>query len=222
MWKYQRRSRGWDDPYRKKRLEMVETQIRRRGVKDKRVLAAMEKTPRHLFVPTNLLERAYSDEPLPIGKNQTISQPFIVAYMLSQLNLQPQDKVLEIGTGSGYQTAVLAELVRQVYSIEIHPELSTEAQIRLNQLGYSNVHLRVGDGYRGWPEESPFDAIVVSAAPPEFPSDLAKQLKTGGRMVVPVGVDQQELFVVIRHEDRLERIYKIPVRFVPMLSSDEE
>lgn len=217
MWKYQRNAGRQEDSYREKRLEMVEKQIRRRGVQDKRVLAVMEKVPRHRFIPSRYLDRAYADEPLPIGNNQTVSQPFIVAYMLSQLQLKPDDRVLEIGTGSGYQTALLAELVRQVYTIEIYADLSSQAQIRLNQFHYHNIFFKVGDGYSGWPEEAPFDAITVSAAPPEFPAVLAEQLAQNRRMVVPVGVEQQELFVVTRLEDRLEKMYKIPVRFVPMV-----
>ncbi len=169
------------------RQQMVREQIRRRGVADPAVLDAMARVPRHLFVPDGLRAEAYVDHPLPIGQGQTISQPYIVALMTELLALDRSQKVLEIGTGSGYQAAVLAELVDSVYTIEIRDELARQAGDLLDRLGYENVHVRVGNGYRGWPEEAPFDAIIVTASPPEIPEALVEQLKVGGRMVVPVG-----------------------------------
>ncbi|RMF56312.1 MAG: protein-L-isoaspartate(D-aspartate) O-methyltransferase [Calditrichaeota bacterium] len=195
---------------------MVKNQIVRRGVQTPRLLEALEKVPRHLFVPHRLEDRAYNDEPLPIGMNQTISQPFIVAYMIDQLHLTGEEKVLEIGTGSGYQTAVLAELAKEVYTIEIIPELSRKAQKKLEELNYQNVFFKIGDGYEGWEEHAPFHAIIVSAAPSYIPPSLIEQLAVGGRMILPVGVEQQELILLIKHEDRVEKQRKIPVRFVPM------
>ena len=173
------------------RNEMVRTQIQARGVRDPRVLQAMREVKRHLFVPGESAEDAYEDYPLPIGEGQTISQPYIVALMTELLELQPDDKVLEIGTGSGYQAAILSRLAREVRSIEIVPSLAETAGKRLDLLGYDNVHLRVGDGYKGWPDEAPFDAIIVTAAPPEIPQALVDQLAEGGRMVVPVGTNYQ-------------------------------
>ncbi|HAR35773.1 MAG TPA: protein-L-isoaspartate O-methyltransferase [Acidobacteria bacterium] len=197
---------------------MVEYQIRRRGVRDKKVLKAMLKVPRHLFVPEQMKELAYGDEPLPIGESQTISQPYIVAYMTEALKLRGREKVLEIGTGSGYQTAVLAEIVREVYTVELIPELSRRAQEVLQKLGYQNIHFRVGDGTRGWPEEAPFEAILVTAAPPAVPPALVEQLTIGGRMVIPVGTDFQELVLVTRKEQGWEEQRLIGVRFVPLIT----
>jgi protein-L-isoaspartate(D-aspartate) O-methyltransferase len=207
-----------DSTYDRERKDMVEYQIRRRGVRDKKVLRAMLKVPRHLFVPEQLRELAYGDEPLPIGEGQTISQPYIVAYMTEALRLHGREKVLEIGTGSGYQTAVLAEIVREVYTVELIPELSRQAQEVLQKLGYRNIHFRVSDGTRGWPEEAPFEAILVTAAPPAVPPSLVEQLKIGGQMVIPVGTDFQELVLVTRKEQGWEEQRLIGVRFVPLIT----
>ncbi len=174
--------------YAEQRLEMVERTIAARGVADPDVLWAMRTVPRHLFVPPDYLDQAYHDNPLPIGYGQTISQPYIVAYMTELLRLQAGEKVLEIGTGSGYQAAVLAELgYVEVYSVEIVPELAAQAAERLPALGYGQVHLRQGDGYYGWPEQAPFDAIIVTAAPDHLPAPLVAQLREGGRLVIPIG-----------------------------------
>jgi protein-L-isoaspartate(D-aspartate) O-methyltransferase len=202
------------------RRVMVEQQVRRRGVSDSRVLAAMEKVPRHLFVPVPQRPAAYADTPLPIGQGQTISQPFIVARMSELLGIGPGDKVLEIGTGSGYQTAVLAEMVGpagQVYTMEIVAPLAVLARQALDKQGYRNVRIRIGDGYKGWPEAAPFDAILVTAAPPEVPRPLLDQVKAGGRIVLPVGEVWQDLEVLTKHSDgTFDRQKVLPVRFVPM------
>lgn len=203
--------------YDQARRNMVEYQIKARGIKDKRVLAAMLKIPRHLFVPEEMKDMAYRDEPLPIGYGQTISQPYIVAYMTEALKLRPEDKVLEIGTGSGYQTAILAELVRDVYTIEIIPELSERAQETLKNLGYTNIEFLIGDGSKGWPEKAPFDAILVSAAPAEVPPALVEQLQINGRLVIPVGTDSQELVLIKKTKKGLEKTRLIGVRFVPLI-----
>ncbi|NOZ04713.1 MAG: protein-L-isoaspartate(D-aspartate) O-methyltransferase [FCB group bacterium] len=202
------------------RERMVERQIVARGVQDTSVLAAMKSVPRHLFVPEDLRSAAYSDRPLPIGYGQTISQPYIVAYMTELLEVNPEHKVLEIGTGSGYQAAVLSRLAREVYTIEIIPELGNAAAERLRELGYDNVTVRIGDGYQGWPEEAPFDRIIVTAAPEQIPPKLVEQLKPGGRMVIPTGPQWwgQDLLVVEKREDgSIKTINTIPVRFVPMV-----
>ncbi len=209
-------AQGEGDSYATARAHMVETQIRARGIKDPRVLAAMGEVRRHLFVPPAFRDRAYDDSPLPIGDGQTISQPYIVALMTSLLELKPNDKVLEIGTGSGYQAAVLSHLAAEVYTIEIRPDLAHEAERRLSALGYANVHVRIGDGYGGWPKVAPFDGIVVTAAPPHIPQPLIDQLKVGGRMVVPVGSYFQDLQVITKTAHGLEKRNVIPVRFVPM------
>jgi len=196
---------------------MVETQIASRGVRDPQVLAAVREVPRELFVDAGERARAFDDTPLPIAGNQTISQPYIVALMSELLDLSPEEKVLEIGTGSGYQSAVLSRLCRRVYSIEIVPELARSAGARLKQLGYTNVTVREGDGYRGWPEEAPFDGIIVTAAPERIPQPLIEQLAPGGRMVIPVGGFFQELKVF--RKDAAGRVTEqaiLPVRFVPM------
>jgi protein-L-isoaspartate(D-aspartate) O-methyltransferase len=206
-----------------RRARMVETQIVSRGVRDPRVLAAMREVPRHLFVESSERPRAYDDTPLPIAGNQTISQPYIVALMTELLDLQPQERVLEIGTGSGYQSAVLSRLCREVYSIEIVPELAGGAAARLTELGYRNVAVREGDGYRGWPEHAPFDGIIVTAAPERIPQPLLEQLALGGRMVIPVGGFFQELKVF--RKDAAGRITEqaiLPVRFVPMTGEVEK
>jgi protein-L-isoaspartate(D-aspartate) O-methyltransferase len=200
-----------------RRARMVETQIVARGVRDARVLAAMRDVPRHLFVDGAHQGEAYEDHPLPIAGNQTISQPYIVALMTELLDLQPGDRVLEIGTGSGYQSAVLSRLAREVYSIEIVPELARASSERLRQLGFTNVTVKEGDGYRGWPEHAPFDGIVVTAAPPRIPEPLLDQLAPGGRMVIPVGDFFQELKVFTKEKNgKVTEKDILPVRFVPM------
>ncbi len=203
------------------RQHMVDRQIRGRGVRDPRVLEALAAVPRHRFVPPQLQEQAYADTPLPIGSSQTISQPYIVAYMTEALDLPPDATVLEIGTGSGYQAAVLAEVAREVYSIEIVPELAERSAQLLAELGYDNVHLRLGDGYRGWPEAAPFDGIMVTAAPDHVPPALVEQLAVGARLVIPVGRHAQEMRVVTMTEDGPVSDTTLPVRFVPMTGEAE-
>ncbi len=209
-------SRTKEDEYARLRNRMVVEQIAARGVNDTRVLEAMRKVPRHEFVPEAYRDMAYQDSPLPIGYGQTISQPYIVAYMTEQLGVSEKDTVLEIGTGSGYQAAILAELAAQVYTIEIVPELAEMAARVLKKLGYDNVEVRVGDGYQGWPEHAPFDAIILTAAPPRVPQPLLDQLKVGGRLIAPVGEDYQELVLIEKGKDQYYRKNLIPVRFVPM------
>ncbi len=205
------------DPDETRRARMVDTQILARGVRDPRVLAAMRKVPRHKFVDPSERDRAYEDHPLPIAGSQTISQPYIVALMTELLALPEKARVLEIGTGSGYQSAVLGELAAEVYSIEIVPALAHSASEKLKELGYTNVTVREGDGYRGWPEHAPFDGIIVTAAPERIPQPLVEQLAVGGRMVIPVGGFFQELKVFTKQEDgRLSEKDVLPVRFVPM------
>jgi protein-L-isoaspartate(D-aspartate) O-methyltransferase len=199
------------------RNEMVHEQIEARGVRDSRVLQAMREVPRHEFVPPTFRNLAYHDRPLPIGHEQTISQPYIVAYMTEQLAPKRSDRVLEVGTGSGYQAAILSKLVAQVYSIEIVPELASRAAQDLQRLGYGNVEVKAGDGYQGWPEHAPFDAIIVTCAPNHVPAPLAEQLKEGGRMMIPVGdPGEQTLYLLEKHSGKLERQAVLPVRFVPM------
>lgn len=209
-----------EDFFAEKRKKMVEGQIAARGVKDNRVINAMLKVPRHLFVPDNLRNIAYGDTPLPIGYGQTISQPYIVAFMTEALNLEKEDRVLEIGTGSGYQAAILAEIAKEVYTIEIVPPLAGEAKRRLGRMGYRNITVKCGDGYSGWGEKAPFDGIIVTAAPREIPQRLVEQLKIGGRMVVPVGVSFQELYLVTKTKDGVREKRLIPVRFVPMVHGE--
>ncbi len=204
------------------RQSMVEDQIVRRGVDDPEVVKAMGEVPRHAFVPRHLQEQAYIDSPLSIGSGQTISQPYIVALMTELLELDGDEKVLEIGTGSGYQAAVLARVAREVYTIEIREELGQQAQERLSELGYKNVFMRIGDGYQGWPEEAPFDGIMVTAAPDTVPAPLIDQLKVGGKLVIPVGDFFQDLLVLTKTADGVERKEIIPVRFVPMIGEAEE
>lgn len=199
------------------RFQMVEDQILRRGIKDRCVLEAMRKIPRHFFVPEKLKSRAYCDEPLPIGEEQTISQPYIVAYMSEKLKLSGKERVLEVGTGSGYQTAVLAESAHQVFTVELHESLSRKAGKVLADLGYSNIRFRVGDGARGWEEASPFDAIMVTAAPLDIPKALTEQLAVGGRMIIPVGEFHQDLILITKQKKNLKKNTLIPVRFVPLL-----
>lgn len=204
------------EKFQEQRHSMVETQIKARGVKDPRVLQAMRTVPRHLFVRPEDQNEAYRDYPLPIGHNQTISQPYIVALMTELLEPKKEHVVLEIGTGSGYQAAALSELVKQVYTIEIVEPLGNKARERLEELEYKNVQVHIGDGYKGWPEHAPFDGIIVTAAPDHIPQPLVEQLKDGGRMVIPVGDYHQELQVVTKKGDKIEIRSVIPVRFVPM------
>jgi protein-L-isoaspartate(D-aspartate) O-methyltransferase len=205
------------DVYEPKRLEMVERQIAGRGVKDPRVLEAMRTIPRHLFVPEAEMPYAYEDRPLPIGSGQTISQPYIVAFMTEQLHLTGNETVLEIGTGSGYQTAVLARVAKKVYTIEIRKELADEAAERLKRLGITNAEVKTGDGYMGWPEHAPFDGILVTAAPERIPPPLLEQLASPGRMVIPVGAFYQELKVIKREGAGYTEKSVLPVRFVPFV-----
>ena len=195
---------------------MVVQQLQARGISDPRVLAAMRKVPRHELIPEGNRADAYGDHPVPIGEGQTISQPLIVAYMTECLELTGSEKVLEVGTGSGYQAAILGELAREVYSIEIVPSLAKRAAEDLKRLGYTNIHVREGDGYRGWPEEAPFDGIIITAAPPQVPQPLLDQLKIGGRLVAPIGVDVQQLVRITRTATGFSEEKLVPVRFVPM------
>ncbi|MEJ2535744.1 MAG: protein-L-isoaspartate(D-aspartate) O-methyltransferase [Calditrichia bacterium] len=199
-----------------KREHMVKSQIEARGIKNKDVLEALLKVPRHEFVPENIQDFAYTDEPLSIGSGQTISQPYIVAYMTEILDLKKSDRILEIGTGSGYQAAVLAELCDSVYTIEILPELSERAQKVLHKLNYQNIYFKIGNGFYGWKEKSPFDAIIVTAAPEEIPESLVEQLAEGGRMIIPVGDFFQELYLITRTRDGNNKRKTLPVRFVPL------
>lgn len=207
---------GSQDERARQRERMVAEQMAARDIKDPRVLAAMRKVPRHLFLPADQQRLAYEDHPLPIGNDQTISQPYIVAYMTQALEVKPEHKVLEIGTGSGYQAAVLAELAAQVYTIEIVKELADRATETLSDAGYKNIHVRHGDGYAGWPEAAPFDAIVVTAAPDHVPKPLIDQLAPGGRMIIPVGDYFQELRLIQRTDKGVVERSTIPVRFVPL------
>jgi protein-L-isoaspartate(D-aspartate) O-methyltransferase len=203
------------DQFARERELMVAEQLAGRDIRDRRVLEAMRNVPRHQFVPASRRGSAYADFPLPIGRDQTISQPYIVAYMTQALELKPSDKVLEIGTGSGYQAAVLGELAAHVYTIEIVGELATRATKALADAGYQNVHVRHGDGYAGWPEHAPFDAIMVTAAPDHVPEPLIQQLAAGGRMIIPVGAKYQELRLIQKTENGVLERGTIPVRFVP-------
>jgi protein-L-isoaspartate(D-aspartate) O-methyltransferase len=202
---------------------MVERQLVTRGIKDQRVLAAMAKVPREEFVAPESRAESYEDGPLPIGYGQTISQPYIVAFMTEQLRPKPGDRVLEVGTGSGYQAAILAELVSEVYSIEIVEPLAKSAEATLQRLGYKNVHVKIGDGYKGWPDEGPFDAIAVTCAPDKVPQPLVDQLKDGGRMVIPVG-DRfaQQLYLLEKKNGQLKQSVTLPVRFVPMAGEPQK
>jgi protein-L-isoaspartate(D-aspartate) O-methyltransferase len=206
------------DTFAHARQQMVETQIRERGVSDPAVLAAMERVPRHLFVPSEWLSEAYADHPLPIGYGQTISQPYIVAWMTELLGLAPGARVLEVGTGSGYQAAILGEMGLEVYSIEIVEPLATQATARLAEMGLSNVTVRQADGYYGWPEQAPFDAIIVTCAPDHIPPPLVAQLADGGRMVLPVGPPggYQSLWLVEKRGDQVQTSNLGGVRFVPL------
>jgi len=206
-----------DSDLRARRHEMVEQQIRQRGVTDARVLDAMRTVPRERFVPPELLRRAYDDGPLPIGAGQTISQPYIVAYMTEALKVAPSHKVLEVGTGSGYQAAVLSELVREVYTVEIVPELARQAEAVLRSLNRTNVRVRAGDGYAGWPEAAPFDRVIVTAAPEAIPRPLIDQLAAGGLLVAPVGAQSapQWMTIVEKTAKGVVERRTIPVQFVP-------
>jgi protein-L-isoaspartate(D-aspartate) O-methyltransferase len=207
------------DGFEDARQAMVARQLQRRDITDPRVLIAMGTVPRHRFVPAAQVSRAYGDYPLPIGEDQTISQPYIVALMTQWAEVAPGDKVLEVGTGSGYQAAVLAELTEKVYSIEIRPDLARQAAARLKDLGYGRVQVRSGDGYQGWPEAAPFDAILVTAAAPQVPPALATQLKEGGRLVIPLGPSggAQTLMRYRRVQGKLVEEASLPVRFVPLV-----
>ncbi|MDD3731648.1 MAG: protein-L-isoaspartate(D-aspartate) O-methyltransferase [candidate division Zixibacteria bacterium] len=214
-----------DEAWTSHRLQMVENQIVRRQVKDPAVIEAMRKVPRHLFVPPEYQDSSYHDGPLPIGYEQTISQPYVVASMTEELKLQPENRVLEIGTGCGYQTAVLAEITCEVFTIEIIPQLAQKAQKLLGKLGYKNIHFRHGDGSTGWPEKAPFDAIIVTAAAPVIPPAFIQQLKYGGRMVIPVErgmFGSQDLILIIKDYDRVKETSLYPVRFVPLITRDED
>jgi protein-L-isoaspartate(D-aspartate) O-methyltransferase len=204
------------DDFARRRMNMVDNQIRARGIRDSRVLEVMRNVPRHEFVPADQAQNAYDDNPLPIGLGQTISQPYIVAYMSEQLQLTPQSKVLEIGTGSGYQAAVLGELAKEVYSIEIVPELAKRSNDTLARLGYTNVHVKAGDGYRGWPEAAPFDRIIVTAAPDHVPQPLVDQLAVGGRLIIPVGDYYQQMLILTKTPRGVVEEKTIDVVFVPM------
>lgn len=200
-----------------RRAQMVEVQLRGRGITDQRVLDAMGRVPRHRFVPDPWRVRAYEDTALPIGFDQTISQPFVVAFMTQALDLRPDDRVLEIGTGSGYQAAVLAELASEVYSLEIVELLAQRARAVLGTLGYDTIQVRHGDGYGGWPDAAPFDKIIVTAAPPDVPAALVDQLVEGGTMVVPVGLGTQMMTILYKTPDGVVVREEFPVRFVPMV-----
>jgi protein-L-isoaspartate(D-aspartate) O-methyltransferase len=210
------------DPYREQRESMVNHSIESRGITDPEILRAMRETPRHLFVPEPMRSRSYDDSPLPIGYGQTISQPYIVAFMTDKLDVESSHKVLEIGTGSGYQAAVLAPLVEHLYTVEIVPELAASAKLTL--ASYKNVTVRHGDGYKGWPEEAPFDRIILTAAPPSLPQSLVDQLKPGGKLLAPVGASpwSQELVLVEKSEDgKVRERSVLPVVFVPMVPGKE-
>lgn len=206
-----------NDPFAADRAAMVAGQIESRGIRDPRVLEVMRRVPRHLFVSEESRDQAHSDGPLPIGGGQTISQPYVVAYMTELLSVRPDARVLEIGTGSGYQTAVLAELADWVFTVERQQPLAGDARRRLDALGYRNIRFRTGDGWHGWPEEAPFDRIIVTAAPDRVPEALVRQLKEGGKIVVPVGVGTQEIIEGDKRHEILEETRKIAVRFVPLI-----
>jgi protein-L-isoaspartate(D-aspartate) O-methyltransferase len=207
---------GQED-YTVKREKMVKTQLKSRGIKDPATLLAMQNVPRHFFVPENMKPYAYTDGPLPIGDGQTISQPYIVAFMTESLQLKASDKVLEIGAGSGYQAAILAKIVDSVYTIEIVKNLAFTAKERLQELGYANVRVKWGDGYHGWPAKAPFDAIIVTAGADSIPQPLIDQLKNGGRMIIPVGPSNyvSYLILVTKNKNKITKKKLIPVRFVP-------
>lgn len=210
---------GGEDVHLQPRRAMVH-QLKLYGITDPAVLGAMQKVERHLFVEPAVKQYAYEDTPLPIGHDQTISQPYIVAYMTEAVGLKAGDRVLEIGTGSGYQAAILSEIVKEVYTVEIIQELAEDAEKRLKALGYLNVNVRHGDGYKGWPEKAPFDAILVTAAPDQAPKKLLEQLTIGGRMVAPIGSFFQDLYLYTKTERGIEKKKLLPVRFVPMVNQE--
>lgn len=208
------------DLYSPQRERMVRDQIESRGIKDPRVLRTMKNTPRHLFMPPDAWEFAYQDRPVQIGHGQTISQPFIVAFMTEMLDVNKEHRVLEIGTGSGYQAAVLSPLVKEVNTMEIVPQLAKSSAETLKRLGYGNVIVREGDGYRGWPEKAPFDRIILTAAPPEIPQTLIDQLKAGGKLLAPIGqsvLDQEMMLLEKTADGKVTKRSVLPVRFVPMV-----
>ncbi len=211
---------GDTQEFQRERELMVKEQIEARGIKDARLLTAMRKVKRHLFVPPAYRHRSYEDSPLPIGEGQTISQPYIVGLMTALLELKEDDRVLEIGTGSGYQAAILGELVKEVYTIEILEPLATRSKELLQELGYNNIKVKQGDGFLGWPEYAPFEAIIVTCAPEEVPAPLLEQLAEGGRLVIPVGDQWQELKLIRKKEGKITTENIIPVRFVPMLRNE--
>jgi protein-L-isoaspartate(D-aspartate) O-methyltransferase len=218
---YQTKNRS-EDEFKDQRRRMVERQIRARGIKNEAVLEAMMKVPRHRFVTAEYMASAYEDHPLPIGQGQTISQPYIVAYMTEAAEISDNEKVLEIGTGSGYQAAILGELAKEVYSIEIIPELAERARRTLSELGYKNVRVKTGNGYEGWAEYAPYDGIVVTAAPDEVPKALIDQLAINGKMVIPVGVGDQEMMIITKTAEGVIEKRTIPVRFVPMTGKPDK
>lgn len=200
---------------------MVKTQIEARGITDPEVLNAFQKVERHKFVLPETISQAYNDYPLPIEEGQTISQPYIVAFMTDALNLKPTDKVLEIGTGSGYQAAILAEICDSVFTIEIFPKLGKKASNLFSELGYKNIYAKIGDGYKGWPEHAPFDAIIVTCSPTKIPEPLKNQLAEGGRMIIPVGsFPSQTLVLLEKRKGKIKQQKILPVRFVPMIDED--
>ena len=205
------------DEFFQKRTQMIEDQIQGRGVYNPELLEALSYVPRHVFVPAGLQKYAYEDHPVEIGYGQTVSQPYMVACMTEILHLRAGHRVLEIGTGSGYQTAVLSRLVDKVFTVEIVEPLYMKARVTLSSLGFNNIAFRSGDGHRGWPEESPFDAVIVTAAPVQIPAELCAQLKEGGRMVLPVGEAYQELVLVVKDGKRIRTKSLFPVRFVPLV-----
>ncbi len=206
------------DDYYSERVKMINSQIKARDVKNQQVLKAMEKVPRHLFVPSNLQNQAYNDNPLQIGEGQTISQPYIVGFMTAALEPDSTYRVLEIGTGSGYQAAILGEICDSVFTIEIFESLGKSAAKILEKLGYQNIKVKIGDGYQGWPDKAPFDAIIVTCSPTQIPDPLTKQLKEGGKMIIPVGHSyQQELILLNKENGILKKKKVLPVRFVPMI-----
>jgi len=217
-----RQARSADDDFAALRDAMVRSQIERRGVRQASVLEAMARVPRHRFVPEKIAARAYEDRPLSIGHGQTISQPYIVGLMTELLAIDGHERVLEIGTGSGYQAAILAEVAAQVYTIEILEPLAEAARKLLSEMAYDNVEVRHGDGYVGWPEEAPFDCIILTAAPPEIPQPLLDQLAPGGRLVAPVGDLNQDLVLVTKEADGVTRTSILSVRFVPMTGKAQE
>lgn len=219
--RFRRKNPQNDNHYADLREKMVEEQIRKRGVKDKRVLEVMRKVPRHLFVDPDSMDAAYEDNAMPIQCDQTISQPYIVALMTELLKLNTSSKVLEIGTGCGYQTAVLAEIVEQVYTVEIIPELAASASKRFEEIGYRNIHKRYGNGYYGWEKYAPYDRIIVTAAPKQLPNRLIEQLAEGGLMVLPIGDYHQDLVRISRTEHGIECKTVSGVRFVPMTGAPD-